>query len=228
MTIREVFIGLVVLAVTLVAAPFAQANAGDVASTQAYVRADYKLVRYANSRIPSAEAALTGIITGVRQECPQAAVGSPQNTDSEQLDHEVIGTMVTTAIRPGLPRGNAFIDTVKSLRWSNRGLTDKIQAYVAKLKVMGELPIPHLCADVKSWVASDFQTLPSSTVSFDKRFLPTWVAIGELPAALTPYETPEIRTLVHRASQLENQLTEFEARAVESWGKILDELVLQP
>jgi hypothetical protein len=231
MTIREVFIGVAALAATGVAlagAPLAQADAGDVASTQAYVRADYTLVRYANSRIPAAEAALSGIVTGVRRECPRVAAESPQDTDSEQLDHEVIGTMVTTAIRPGLPHGRAFINAVKSLRWSNSGLTHTIQQYVTKLKVMGELPIPNLCSDVKSWVASGFQTLPQFTVSFDKSFLPTWVAIGELPAALTPYETPAVRALASRASKLENNLTEFEARAVEWWGTILDEMVLQP
>jgi hypothetical protein len=227
-TIGSLSAALAALAISLVGASVAQASAADVASTQSYVRADYALVRYASGRIHSAEASLAGILSGVRHECPLAAAESPQDSESEQLSNEVIGTMVTTAIRPGLAQGRTFIRAAKPLHWSNRGLTHQIQTYVANLKTMSELAIPHLCADVKSWVASGYKTLPAATVGFDRLFMPAWVAIGLLPAGLSAYESGEVRTLAQRAARYENELTEFEARAVDTWGSIMDAMVLQP
>jgi hypothetical protein len=103
-----------------------------------------------------------------------------------------------------------------------------IQAYAAKGKVLSSLAVPHLCADVKAWVASRFETLPASTASFAPRFMSVWVAPGFLPAALSAYETAADRSLAHRTAQLEEQWTEFEAFEVETWGKIMNALVLQP
>ena len=206
----------------------APASAGDLAATQTYVQTNYAFVRYFTSHIPAARAELASVLAGVRRECPSAAAGSPENVDSEQLSNEVIGTMVTTVIQHNLPPIRAAVRASAHLRWSNGALTRAIQAYVAKGKVLSSLAVPHLCADVKAWVASDFETLPASTVSFAPRFMSAWVAPGYLPAALSGYESAEDRTLAHRTGQLEEQWTEFEAYEVETWGKIMNALVLQP
>ncbi len=54
------------------------------------------------------------------------------------------------------------------------------------------------------------------------------MALGYLPAQLARYEGSAAKPLVHRAEQLEAQLTEFEARQVEHWGDIMNALVLNP
>ncbi|MGP0100278.1 MAG: hypothetical protein ACLPUT_01465 [Solirubrobacteraceae bacterium] len=206
----------------------ALADTADVAATQTYLQANYAFVRYFTSHIPAARAEISSVLAGVRRECPSAAAGSPENVDSEQLSNEVIGTMVTTVVQHNLPPIRTAIRATAHLRWSNGALTRAIQAYAAKGKVLTSLAVPHLCADVKAWVAGDFQTLPASTASFAPRFMSVWVAPGYLPAALSPYETAEDRTLAHRTAQLEEQWTEFEAYEVETWGKIMNALVLQP
>jgi hypothetical protein len=217
------------LAVTGVfASGAAPALASNAASTQAYLRANYALVRHFAARIPSAGTELDGVLAEVRRECPDAAAGSPENVDSEQLSNEVIGTMVTTVAQHNVAPIRAAIRAVAPLSWSNGALTRSVRAESAKGKVLSSLAVPDLCADVKSWVASDFQTLPASTVSFDRQFMPAWVAPGFLPAALSAYETPEERTLARRTAQLEQQWTEFEAREVETWGTIMDTLMLWP
>ena len=99
---------------------------------------------------------------------------------------------------------------------------------MGKLKTLSTLAAPELCADVRAWAANGFQTLPASTVRFDQRFMPAWVALGELPASLAAYESPAEGALVRRSNQLEAQLTDGEARAVESWGRIMNALVLNP
>ena len=122
--------------------------------------------------------------------------------------------MVLAADRPDLQAIRGFTQTVARLRWSSRALTGAVQAYAGKLRTLSALTAPDLCADVRSWAAGGFRALPRSTAAFDSRFMPAWVALGELPAALTPYEGPAEKTLVRRANQLEAQLTEGEARAV--------------
>jgi len=206
----------------------ALADAADIAATQTYLQANYALVHYFTSHIPAARAELASVLSGVRRECPSAAAGSPEDVDSEQLSNEVIGTMVTTVIQHNLAPIRTAIRATAHLRWSNYALTRTVQAYVAKGKVLTSLAVPHLCADVKAWAAGGFETLPASTASFAPRFMSVWVAPGYLPAALSAYETAEDRTLAHRTVQLEEQWTEFEAYEVETWGKIMNALVLEP
>jgi hypothetical protein len=200
----------------------------NAASTQAYLRANYALVQHFAARIPSAEMELNGVLAGVRAECPAAAAGSPEDVDSEQLSNEVIGTMVTSVVQHNLAPILAAIRAVAPLRWSSAALTNSIRAESAKGKVLSTLAIPDLCAEVKAWTASGFQTLPSSTVSFDAQFMPAWVAPGFLPAGLSAYESPEERGLARRTAQLERRWTDFEAREVETWGTIMDTLELWP
>ncbi len=204
------------------------ASSSDVASTKAYILANYALVRTARSHLATSEAAPLGILAQVRRECPQAAADSPQDSESTQLSDEVIGAMVIAAARPYLPAIRGFIHTATRLHWSNSRLTRAVQAYAGKLKTLSTLAPPELCADVRAWAAGGFHTLPASTVRFDQRFMPAWVALGELPGQLAAYESPEQRSLVRRSSELEVELTDGEARAVESWGQIMNELMLNP
>jgi len=55
-----------------------------------------------------------------------------------------------------------------------------------------------------------------------------WIAPGELPAALARYETAQERPLLRATSRLEQEFTEMEARAVETWGEIMNTLALLP
>jgi hypothetical protein len=217
-----------VLAGLSIAPTGAMAASGDATATQSYLQANYALVSYFASHIPAARAELASVLTGVRSECPLAAAASPEDVDSEQLSNEVIGTMVTTVVQQNLPPTHTFNRAVRSLRWSNKALTKAVQAYVAKGKTLISLTVPHLCADIEAWVASDYRTLPASTVSFDARFMPSWVAPGFLPHALAVYETPQERSLARRIGRLEDKWTEFEAYEVETWGDIMNALVLQP
>jgi hypothetical protein len=205
------------------------AASGDVASTQKYIQANYALVQAGSSKLGAARAALRSVRRQIEGGCPRAAAESPQNADSTQLSNELIGAMVTTAYHTDVPAGTSFIHAAEGLRWSNHALTSAVRSYVGKLKVLKALAPPNVCADVRAWVASHYQTLPPSTVRFDQQFMPNWVAIGELPAALAPYERPAQRGVLRRTKQLEDQLTEFEAgEGVETWGQIMNSLVLNP
>jgi hypothetical protein len=228
MTVGRHLAVLVGLAALAAGPSAATANASDGASTHVYLKANYALMVYADAHIPQAEALLSSLVSGIRQECPRAAAESPQDTNSEQLSNEVIGTMVTTVVKTSLRQAGSFIHAVSPLHWSNGGLTRTIHAYAAKVKVLMALSVPHLCADVTAWTASAFKTLPATTAAFDRQFMPAWVGAGELPASLRAIASAQDRALVRRTVQLEERWADFEAREVDSWGAIMDEMVLKP
>jgi hypothetical protein len=220
------------LAAALLAAALAPAHTlasgSDQAATSAYLKANYLLVWTVASRTRRIEATLRGVLKGVRSECPNAAAGSPQDPQSTQLSNEVIGAMVTAVVALDRPAGRAFVAATAHLHWSNRTLTRAIQSYVGKVGTLSALAQPHLCADVRGWAATGFQTLPAATMSFSPVFMSVWVAAGELPAALSPSETPQERRLIARTRSLEMQLTELEAREVQTYGAIMNTLGLWP
>ncbi len=206
----------------------ALASPADVAATQSYVQANYRLVQNAGAHISVGEAALRGVLEKVRHECPRAAAGSPQDPESTQLSNEVVGAMVTAAIHPDLGSIREYLRAAGHLHWSNRGLTRTIQTYVGKLRKLSTLPQPNLCADVRSWAASGFHSLPAANVAFAEPFMASWVALGELPGSLAQFERGEQRSLISRSNQRETQLTDFEAQAVTTWGEIMNVLELNP
>jgi len=217
---------IVVTAVALV--PASVASASDASATRAYLKANYALVHAAHTRIHQVESTLRGLLAQIRGECPLAAKGSPEETQSEQLSNEVIGTMVLTAIGLDLPAGKAYVDAVRPLRWSSSSLTRSVHAYAGKVAKMITLSVPKLCQDVKSWASSGFTALPSATRPFDSVFLDSWVSPGFLPSALKRFEGGSVRSLVRQTEKQESDIVELEAREVETWGKIMDSLELEP
>ncbi len=229
MSARWISVLIATFAVLGVAGPSAAAaDSADVASTQAYLQANYTLMRYFTAHIPAAKAEIASVLTGVRRECPLAAAGSPQDVDSEQLSNEVVGTMVTTVVQHNLPATLSAIRATESLHWSNSALNKTIHSYLAKAKALTTLAVPDLCGDVRAWAASGFKTLPASTATFSPHFLSWWVAPGDQPPALRHYESSQNAALARRTTKLEEQWTQFEADEVETWGDIMNALVLQP
>ena len=219
-------LALLAAAIALLAA--APAGAGNASATRTYLNANYALVHAADTRIHQVESTLRGLLAKVRGECPLAAAGSPQESQSEQLSDEVIGTMVLTAIRVDLPAGRAYVQAVRSLRWSNSSLTRSVHSYAQKVAEMISLPVPALCQDVRSWAAGGFKALPAATEPFDSAFLASWVSPGFLPSALRPYEGGSVRSLIRSTEKQESDIVELEAREVETWGRIMDSLELLP
>lgn len=215
-------------AAVLAALAPAAAQASDAGATGAYLQANYALVSAVSSRIPRIERTLRSLRERLADECAGAAANSPEDTDSEQLSNEVIGTMITTAERVDLPAGRTFVKAVRGLSWSSASLTRQTRAYAAQVSRLIALPVPKICGDIRSWAASGFQTLPAATEPFDATFLANWVAPGDLPAGLARFESPSQHALARRTANLEELITELEAREVATWGDIMNELDLLP
>jgi hypothetical protein len=224
--VRSLLVSTAALAV-MAGAP-AQAGASNASATQAYVQANYALVRVARSNLATSEVGPVKVLGQVRRECPGVGAGSPEDTESTQMSNEVIGALVVSAAKPDLRAIGTFVHAVAGLSWSSHSLTSQIHRYVANLKTILSLPAPNLCADVKAWSTGGFHSLPAHTVSFVAKFLPAWVALGYLPSQLSGFESSGARALAGRAKPLEQQLTEGEARAVEHSGQIMNALTIWP
>jgi hypothetical protein len=224
-----VVVGVVVLATGMCSlSASARPAPGDVAATSSYLQADYAFVRVVAAHLGSSQTELQKLLARVRDECPNAAAGSPQDSQSTQLSDELIGAMLLNAARTDRQAALRFSSTVRGLRWSSRALTAAIQGYAGKLRTLSGLTAPPLCADVRSWAASGFKALPSATPRFDAVFMPAWVSAGELPPQLAAFEQPQTRTLAARAEHLEALVSDFEAQAVETYAQIMNALALLP
>ncbi len=206
----------------------ALASPADISTSRTYIQANYALVQFSATRLGTAQTLLEGVLYKVKSLCPNAGAQSPQDPESTQMSNEVIGAMVIAAIHPAQPEISAFLRVAERSRWSSRALTRTIHEYANKLKAMSTLAAPNLCGDVAAWAASGFRTLPASTAHFDQLFVPNWVALGDIPAALKPYEQPSEASIVNRSNQLEMRITNFEAASVETWGEIMNSLSLYP
>jgi hypothetical protein len=220
---------LVVGLVALVAhAPAALASPADATATHLYIQANYAVVKAARSRLRTLEDGPLRVLAQVKRECPLAAAGSPQDPESTQMSNEIIGAMVISAITPDIQPIRAFLAAVKGLHWSNHSLERTLGTYIANVRTLAGLASPPVCADLRAWVANGFTSLPASTVRFDKVFFPAWVALGLLPPALVSQASAGDRALVRRSNQIESQLTDGEARAVENYRLIMNELEVLP
>jgi hypothetical protein len=219
---------LAVAAGLAVAPTAAQAASGNAAATQAYLQANYALVRVARAHLATSEAEPLRVLAQVRRECPLAGAGSPQNPESTEVSNEIIGAMVIAAAQPDVQAIDAFMRSVSGLRWSSRGLTSAVHTYAGDLKTVLGLGTPNLCADVKAWATDGYRALPTSIVAFSGKFMPAWVALGYLPKQLGAFESSADRAVARRCEPLEELLTEGEARAVAHYGEIMDTLDISP
>jgi len=220
---------LIALALALLSAPCsALAASPNAASTGAYLRADYRMVRAGVSSIPRVQAALQGVLAGVRRECPLAAAGSPQDAQSTELSDEVIGALVTAVFAQNRSAASAFAAAATGLRWSEAALTQTIRSYVQKVSTLLALPSPNLCGDVRAWAASGFRTLPAGTLAFAPRFMSAWVALGELPPRIARYVAASQRPLLATTLALEERFLSLESREVETYNETMNALALWP
>jgi hypothetical protein len=206
----------------------ASAAPNNAAATQSYVKANSALVHIARTHLAAEEAAPKTVLHKLTSECPNVALQSPQNELSEHLSNEIIGWIVIEAAKPDAAALHTFLKAVTPLHWANSSLNHTMTAYVRSMTTLTKLAVPDVCADIKAWAASNFKTLPATTLKFDAAFLPNWVAIGYQPKALSGFESGATKSLASRAKPLEGELQDAEARAVNTWGEILNVLQLGP
>lgn len=214
-------------ALTLALPASAVANSRDVASTRAYVLANYALVRAAHTDLHAAESSISTLNATLGQQCPQIAAEAPQNSQSQEFSKEVAGSLWSIVYHTDVSAVDAFVKAVTPLHWSKPKLTKTARRYADSLRQLTELPAPEICADLRSWIASGFKTVPASTVSFDKRL--DSIGATTIPQRLlAPFERgSSIRSIAARADKLEAQLNDDESSiGFNDWDMLLETLGL--
>jgi hypothetical protein len=209
-----------------VAPTTAFANPQDIAATHAYIEANYALAQANVAGISPGQAQIEHLNSELAQECPGVGAGSPETEASQPMSHEVTVALWSLAYGADAAAIRKFTNTVGHLQWSNHAITRDAQTYARSLHELATLPLPGLCADVRSWKATGFQTVPATIVTLvdrveaiEPRTIP--------PHLLAPYERGADAGIVARTKRLETKLEENEFLVGQlDWVQLLETLGL--
>jgi hypothetical protein len=204
----------------------AGATPRDVASTHAYLRADYAVLHAGVSKWTSDEARVHELDLKIQAECPAVGAGSPQSEEEQKLSTEVVGALWATVYDENARVIQTFAKTVGSLSWSDSAIAHSVRDYTNGLRQMSALTVPDLCADVRTWSAGGFHAAPLDTVRFDRHV--EAIEVKEVPQRLlAPYERASDKGLVARIAHLATRYGELEfSRGQSDWNTLLEALAL--
>jgi hypothetical protein len=226
MMLGRLAIVLTVLTVGLTPASALAASPQDESSThRALTAADTTLQAIVNTW-PNVEASLHKLNLKFAAECPDVAAGSPQNASEQKLSYEIVGALYATGYHTDAKIADRFIEAVSSLRWSNPAIARRLRVFVNGLREMLALRVPNLCADVRSWIASGYQTVPAHTLQFDEHVEAIEVEVPS-PQLVAAYVPPADRGLFKRVGHLLTRFEELEfTTGQQDWIDVLEALGL--
>jgi hypothetical protein len=215
-------------ALVLATAPApAVATTQDVAATHTYIEANYTLAQAMVARLHAGQTKIERLNGELAHECPGVGAGSPENEASQPISHEV--TVALWSLAYGTDAGpiRTFTSLAGHLRWSNRAIGRAAQTYARNLHELATVPVPELCADVRSWRESGFQVVPAGTVSLVQRV--EAIEPTAIPSRLlAPYERGADASMLARTIRLETKLEENEFLVGQGdWIQLLGTLGLQ-
>lgn len=214
-------------ALALCATPASSAETRqDASSTHAYLVAAYTALHTVVSKWSSVEANIHQLEHSVQAECADVATGSPQSEEEQKLSYEVAGALWATSYHADATVIQRFLKAVHPLTWRNPAVTRGAHAYARSLHEMVVLPVPHICTDVRSWIAGGFKAVPADTRQFDRRV--EAIEIKELPRKLlSPYLRPADKALIARVEHVARQFEELEfVHGQGDWNTLLEVLAL--
>jgi hypothetical protein len=203
------------------ASSVASASPLDVASTHAYIRANYELARASVALIKPAQARIKALARRLGRECPQVGAGSPEDEASQPMSYEAAVALWSVSYGAAARPIRSFSNAVKRLRWSSPKLARIARRYARDLHELATLRLPDLCADVQAWKATGFQTVPTNVLTLTRRV----EAIEPEPVPdglLARYERSADRRIVARTERLEEKLLNAETvLGYDDWETVL-------
>lgn len=204
----------------------APATPRDVASTHAYLKADYAVLHAVVTKWMSDEASVHRLALKIQAECPAVGSGSPQSDEEQKLSTEVIGALWATVYGENAKVIQRFAKAVSSLNWSSSAVARSVHDYTKGLRQMSALAVPDLCGDVRTWSAGGFKAAPASTELFDRHV--EAIEVKEVPQRLlAPYEQASDKGLIARIQHLATRYGELEfSHGQTDWNTLLEALAL--
>jgi hypothetical protein len=202
------------------------ATPGDIAATHAYIRADYALAQASVARIASVQTKIEQLNSVLAHECPLIGAGSPEDEASQPISHEVAVALWSISYGAAAGPIRSFVSATGRLHWSNQAITRITKSYARNLHELATVPLPALCADVRSWKATGFQVISPAVLhlvirveGIEPRTIP--------PRLLAPYEHGADASILARTKRLETRIAENEFMVGQTdWIQVLKTLGL--
>jgi hypothetical protein len=212
----------------------ASGDSKNKASTHAYLQAAYVYEQSRLANVGATKTTLEGLASRIGGECQNVLAGAPPESsrggssasfaravaeskrEDEQLAdlEEELGTALRlTADQTDRMATQVFINTVKHLHWSGAVLTREMHMNLAEVEEKQHAAIPDVCADMRTWVSSDYKTLSNATkalISQREARQPTArrpVPRQSTGALLTRYEDASDRALIKKSDALARRAT---------------------
>jgi hypothetical protein len=206
----------------------AQASPQDVASTHAAIVAGYALARAAVANIAIAQSKIEAYDHRLAAECPGVGRGALENESTDPMSHEVASALWSIAY--GSVRGpiHRFASAVRGLRWTNGRFTRTTRTLAANLTGLASIPPPDLCADIRTWTAGGFATVPQRIPELNQRV--ERLEVPEVPWGLVaPFVLGSDAGRLAYIKSAERKTTEAEfTLGQHDWYQVLETLGLPP
>ena len=169
-------IAAILTALSTSAARAQASSAGDASATRAYLQADLAETRVQVKGIPAEFAAIEALRGRLQVECPGVLAGEPKpaagampSGSAIEIGDEVLGAVFGAAERTEYTYRRGFARTVSRLSWGDRALTRLVHSDAAAEVAQANTPQPDLCADMRAWVSSGYQTASVATEAYVHR-----------------------------------------------------------
>lgn len=198
------------------------ASSRDVAATHRALQAADTALSAVVRTWPGEEASFKRLDDAIAAECPGAGAGVPQDEQEQRLSYEVAGALWATAYKQDAAIAQTAIKAVQGLRWSSPALTKRVQTYLKGLREMIALPVPDLCADIKTWRAGGTGAAPANVVAFDEHVEAIDVEVPEA-RLFAAFVQPSERGLLARVKALGVRFEELEFIVGQrEWNRLLE------
>lgn len=223
---RSTSIVLTVLALGLAPSGASAASSHDLASTHAYLTADYAILHTTVSDWSRVESAIGKLDGKFASECPHVGAGSPQSEEEQKLSLEVAGALWATGYDANAGAVKRFVKAVGHLTWSNPATTRAARQLTKALSAMTSLAVPPLCTDVHNWAAGGYGAVPADVTSYAKHV--EAIEINQIPRKLlAPFLQGSDTGLAARDQHLNTRFEELEfVHGQDQWNKLLEVLSL--
>ena len=212
----------------LVAPADALAGSQDVTSTHAAIAADHALDRARVQMIAATQATVESYRARLAAECPDAGAGSPETEAAEPMSAEVADALWSIAYGAAAAPIARFAKVIGPLRVDQWPLQPRDPH--ARLKPQRPVrgAAPDLCADVRAWTASGFETVPSDALELNRQLEP--LQLPEIPwSVVARDERGGDAGLVRYIQHAETKLAEAEfVLGQKDWYQVLETVGLAP
>jgi hypothetical protein len=219
-------------------APSVATTPADKRATGAYLRATYEFDRALLANDPSAEAAVAEYVKRLGGECPGVLANAPvvgigghklSAAEVKQLEQqgalaaEVLVALIGRWFSPDLGPLQTLAHTIGPLHWHAPRIARLVRAELSELERLVSTPPPDVCADMRAWAASGYQTLPPGTFASQKLFADE-PAGGSLEASIRSLEDPAQKALARRRKRVSHRLAKRLEHVLSDSAALMDAL----